>query len=207
MTDVGLTHRRNNPPTSINAAIDATTENMTSQGRTATEGSDRIKDAIMSTKGKPLTALQQHVLFWDPDNDSIIWPSDIYNGFRDLGFSIPFSILALLIPIYFSYPTTLGHSWLPDPFFRIYLSSIHKAKHGSDTGIYDLGGNFRNERFEEMWERFDTDGAGGLGVGNLWHLLAKDRVAADPAGWSFAFMEWGTTWLLLQKMVEFGRRT
>ena len=33
----------------------------------------------------------------------------------------------------------------------------------------------------------------------LWRLIAKDRVAADPAGWSFAFMEWWTTWLLLQR--------
>ena len=50
-----------------------------------------------------------------------------------------------------------------------------------------------------MWERFDADGVGGLGLMDLWRLLAKHRVAADPAGWTFAFMEWGTTWLLLQR--------
>jgi peroxygenase len=61
-----------------------------------------------SAKGKLLTALQQHILFWDPDNGSILWPSDIYSGFRALGFNIPFSIFPLLIPLYFSYPTTLG---------------------------------------------------------------------------------------------------
>ncbi len=112
---------------------------------------------------------------------------DIYNGFRTLGFNVPFSILSLLIPLYFSYPTTLGHPWFPDPYFRIYLNSIQKAKYGSDTGIYDLYGNFRNELFEEMWERFDSDGVGGLGLMDLWRLLEKDRVAADPAGWTFAF--------------------
>lgn len=38
-----------------------------------------------------------------------------------------------------------------------------------------------------------------LGVGDLLRLHAKNRVAADPAGWSFAAMEWWTTWLLLQR--------
>jgi hypothetical protein len=47
---------------------------------------------------------------------------------------------------------------------------------------YGLDGDFRNDRFEEMWERFDTDGVGGLGLTDLWRLLAKDRVAADPLG-------------------------
>ena len=40
---------------------------------------------------------------------------------------------------------------------------------------------------------------GSLGVGDLFRLHAKNRVAADPAGWSFAAMEWWTTWLLLQR--------
>jgi hypothetical protein len=96
-----------------------------------------------SSNTKPLTALQQHVLFWDKDSDSIIYPQDVYNGFREIGFSIPFALTALLIPLFFSYPTRLGQSYIPDPLFRIYVSSIHKAKHGSDTGAYDLKGNFR----------------------------------------------------------------
>ncbi len=121
-------------------------------------------------------------------------------GFGDLGFSIPFSILSLLIPIFFSYPTRLGHSFIPDPLFRIYVDSIHKAKHGSDTGLYDNDGGFRRDRFEELFARFDSTGKGeSLGVADLFRLLSKDRVAADPAGWSFAFMEWSTTWLLLQR--------
>lgn len=154
---------------------------------------------IDSLKPKQLSPLQQHVLFWDPDNDGIISPHDVYNGFRDIGFSIPFSILALLIPIFFSYPTRLGHSYLPDPFFRIYIDSIHKAKHGSDSGAFDCNGGFRASVFDEIFLRFDSSGTGSLGVRDLLRLVAKDRVAADPAGWSFAYMEWGTTWLLLQR--------
>jgi peroxygenase len=148
---------------------------------------------------KPLTALQQHVLFWDRDCDNIIYPQDVYNGFREIGFSIPFSITALLIPVYFSYPTRLGHSYLPDPLFRIYLDTIQKAKHGSDTGVYDLKGNFRPQFFEDMFTEFDPTGTGSLGAGDLWRMVGHNRVAADVAGWSFAAMEWSTTWLLLQR--------
>ncbi|KAI6088617.1 Caleosin-domain-containing protein [Hypoxylon rubiginosum] len=151
------------------------------------------------TPEKSPTALQQHISFFDRDNDGIIWPSDVYNGFRELGFCILFSLGSLLIPVFFSYPTRLGHSWIPDPLLRIYVNDIHKAKHGSDSGIYDFDGNFNAERFDQMFGRFDTSGTGGLSAGDLAALLRKDRCAADPAGWSFAFMEWGTTWLLMQK--------
>jgi len=147
----------------------------------------------------PLSALQRHILFWDQDGDNIIWPHDVYNGFRDIGFSIPFSITSLLIPVFFSYPTRLAHSYIPDPFFRIYVSSIQKAKHGSDTGVYDLKGNLRPTMFDEIFEEFDSEDKGSLGAGSLLKMLGRNRVAADPAGWTFAAMEWGTTWLLLQK--------
>ncbi|KAI1380312.1 Caleosin-domain-containing protein [Hypoxylon crocopeplum] len=157
------------------------------------------EDSVNLPSKKPQTALQQHVSFFDRDNDGIIWPWDVYNGFRELGFGLFFSLGSLLIPIFFSYPTRLGHSWIPDPFLRIYVNDIHKAKHGSDAGVYDLDGNFSAERFDRIFDRFDTSGIGGLGVGELAELLKKDRCAADPAGWSFAFMEWWTTWLLLQK--------
>lgn len=41
---------------------------------------------------------------------------------------------------------------------------------------------------------------------DLWRLLAKDRVPADPPGWTFAFTEWGTTWLLLQRNGIVGKK-
>ncbi|KAH7166541.1 Caleosin related protein-domain-containing protein [Dactylonectria macrodidyma] len=157
------------------------------------------KSSKKGTVEEPLTALQQHIQFWDRDEDGIIYPMDVYNGFRELGFNVLFSIGSLLIPIFFSYPTRLGHSWLPDPLLRIYVKDIHKAKHGSDTGIYDFDGHFNSQRFDQLFERFDSSGAGGLSASNLIELWKKDRCAADPAGWSFAFMEWWTTWLLLQR--------
>ena len=50
-----------------------------------------------------------------------------------------------------------------------------------------------------MFDKLDSSKTGSLGVKDLFRLLSRNRVAADPAGWSFAFMEWWTTWLLLQK--------
>lgn len=147
----------------------------------------------------PLTALQQHIIFWDRDCDNVIYPHNVYTGFREIGFSIPFSLASLLIPVFFSYPTRLAHSYIPDPLFRIYVSSIHKAKHGSDTSIYDIEGNFRVQFFEDMFIEYDSAKTGSLGASDLLRMVGRNRVAADPAGWSFAAMEWGTTWLLLQR--------
>lgn len=158
-----------------------------------------VKHSIRNPDLNNPTALQQHVLFWDPNHDNIITPNDVYTGFRSLGFSVIFSLGSLLIPLFFSYPTRLAHSYLPDPYFRIYIDSIHKAKHGSDTGIYDSDGHLRAPLFDEMFAKFDGSGTGSLNVSELFALMKKNRVAADPAGWSFAFMEWWTTWLLLQQ--------
>ncbi|KAF5675253.1 hypothetical protein FDENT_9807 [Fusarium denticulatum] len=169
--------------------------------KVCSDDDEKQSKPVVTTKDedKKLSPLQKHVQFWDRDNDGIINPWDVYNGFRELGFGLFFSIGSLLIPIFFSYPTRLGHSWIPDPLFRIYVNDIHKAKHGSDTGIFDFDGNFSPERFEQMLQRFDTSGDGGLTADDLWRLWAKDRCAADPAGWTFAFMEWWTTYVLLQE--------
>ncbi|EXJ78565.1 hypothetical protein A1O1_08966 [Capronia coronata CBS 617.96] len=157
------------------------------------------------TQQSQLTALQQHVLFWDRDNDGIIYPWDVYNGFRDLGFNVVFSLGSLLIPLFFSYPTTLGHSWLPDPWFRIFLGSLQKAKHGSDTSVFDVDGHFHADRFDAMFDRWDSSRTGALSADDMWAMWKKNRCAADPAGWSFAFMELWTTWLLLQEDGRVGK--
>ncbi|KAM7205143.1 Caleosin related domain containing protein [Naviculisporaceae sp. PSN 640] len=149
---------------------------------------------------KDYSVLQQHVLFWDRDSDGTITPFETYRGFRDIGFSILFSILAaLIINGGFSYVTRIAYSYIPDPFFRVYVGSIHLAKHGSDSGVYDREGRFVPQAFEDMFARWDTNNEGALSGAQLFNLIRGNRLAVDPFGWSAAVFEFGTTWLLLQK--------
>ncbi|KAK3936724.1 putative peroxygenase 3 [Diplogelasinospora grovesii] len=146
------------------------------------------------------TVLQQHCLFWDRNMDGAIYPWDTYIGFRELGFNILFSFLAMLvININFSYPTRLAYSYIPDPWFRVYIGSMHKAKHGSDSGTYDKEGRFLPQMFEDMFSKFDSDQDGRLGTKDLLDMIHGHRLAADPFGWFAAYFEFGATWLLVQK--------
>ncbi|KAL1869025.1 hypothetical protein Plec18167_008028 [Paecilomyces lecythidis] len=164
----------------------------------STEEPDGTKEYV--EKYKDYSVMQQHILFWDRDNDGQIYPWDTYIGFRELGFNIFFSLLAvLIINLNFSYPTRLAHSWLPDPFFRVYVDSVHKAKHGSDSGTYDMEGRFTPQLFENIFSKYDKDGDGALNLKEMFSMMAGHRCAADPFGWGAAFFEFGTTWLLIQR--------
>lgn len=146
------------------------------------------------------TPLQQHVLFWDRDHDGQIYPLDTYKGFRELGFNMLFSLLAMLIiNLNFSYPTRLVHSVIPDLWFRVDVAGIYKAKHGSDSGTYDPEGRFIPQHFEDVFAKYDRDHDGALTLGELFEMMQGNRCAMDPFGWGAAFFEWGTTWLLLQR--------
>ncbi|KAH3190738.1 hypothetical protein KXV92_003191 [Aspergillus fumigatus] len=165
------------------------------------------------------TPLQQHVLFWDRDHDGQIYPLDTYKGFRELGFNMLFSLLAMLIiNLNFSYPTRLVHSVIPDLWFRVDVGGIYRAKvgsfdlgrvemgaderyamqHGSDSGTYDPEGRFIPQHFEDVFAKYDRDHDGALTLGELFEMMQGNRCAMDPFGWGAAFFEWGTTWLLLQ---------
>lgn len=41
--------------------------------------------------------MQQHCVYWDTDSDGVIWPIDTWRGFRDLGFNVLFSFLAMIV--------------------------------------------------------------------------------------------------------------
>jgi peroxygenase len=144
------------------------------------------------------TVLQQHSSFWDEDKDGVLWPGETYRGFKRLGLNALVSAVgAAIINGAFSYWTS--PSWIPDPFFRVYLSGIHRCKHGSDSNTYDEEGRFVPEKFEEMFSKFDQDNKGGLYFNELMEMLAEKRNVLDPFGWTAAFLEWGTTyWLAAQ---------
>jgi peroxygenase len=74
--------------------------------------------------------------------------------------------------------------------------------HGNGTGVYDIDGHFHTNRFEVMFQRWDTDRLRGLIADQLLLMWKRNRLTVDPARWCFAFMELWTTWLLLQKDVQ-----
>jgi len=151
------------------------------------------------------SVLQQHCLFWDRDGDGIIWPFDTWRGFRDLGFNLLFSFLAMIvIHATMSLPTKLAFGYLPDPFWRIYITTIHAGKHGSDSGIFDNEGRFVPSKFEDMWTKYSQKHPKGmprteLNMLELVLFLQGNRVAMDPFGWVAGFLEWMATVLLVQR--------
>ncbi|KAK1574370.1 Caleosin related protein-domain-containing protein [Colletotrichum navitas] len=153
-----------------------------------------------SEKYNNYTVLQQHVMFWDRNNDGVITPIDVWVGFRDLGFNLATCLLAAtVIPFAFSYGTVMQYSYIPDPFFRLYVGGMHKAKHGSDSGIYDSEGRFVPQRFEDVFANCSARQDDTLTLGEVFGLMSKNRCAVDPFGWSASFFEWVTTWMLLAK--------
>jgi hypothetical protein len=141
------------------------------------------------------TVLQQHCDFFDTDRDGIIWPQDTFSGFHKLGFGVILSLVAVfVIHANFSYPTL--PTWLPDPFFRVYLTNIHKDKHGSDSGTYDHEGRFVPQKFEDIFEKY-AEGRDYVTIWDVSNMMKGQRCIADPIGWGGAFFEWLATYLML----------
>ncbi|EDU41523.1 caleosin domain containing protein [Pyrenophora tritici-repentis Pt-1C-BFP] len=141
------------------------------------------------------TVLQQHCDFFDRDHDGVLWPQDTFIGFYRLGLGIFFSAFAVLvIHINFSYPTCPG--WLPDPYFRLFLHNVHRARHGSDTGTYDTEGRFIPAKFEEIFTKY-ADGRDYLTFQDLRNVLSGQRNINDPIGWCGFIFEWSATYLML----------
>ncbi|KAG0262633.1 hypothetical protein BG011_009940 [Mortierella polycephala] len=154
-----------------------------------------VKDNWAS-KHEDETVLQQHVQFFDKDQDGIIWPLDTYLSFHALGFNFFLSLFAtFVIHCGLSYPTC--PSWVPDPFFRIWVCRIHKDKHGSDSGTYDTEGRFVPQHFEDIFSKYAPEGQDGLKWSDIFQLLKGQRVIMDPIGWFSALLEWSFTYLLL----------
>ncbi|GAQ89646.1 Caleosin [Klebsormidium nitens] len=162
--------------------------------------SDQMKKFL---NGEGRTVLQQHVDFFDTDEDGLIYPWDTFHGFRRLGYNPLICALAgLFINSAMAFPTAPG---ILDIRLPIYTQRIHRAKHGSDSEVYDTEGRFVPQKFEEIFTKFDRDGKGALTWDELQGMVAHNRNLYDFFGRTASTLEWAVTWLLAKEVAPDGR--
>lgn len=139
--------------------------------------------------------LQKHVAFFDRNHDGLVYPWETFRGFRSIGASLPLStISAILINIALSQKTRPGK--FPSFLFPIEVKNIHKAKHGSDSGVYDSEGRFVPLKFEEIFRKHAQTHPDALTSNELQEMLKSNRQPKNYTGWVAAYTEWKVLYIL-----------
>jgi hypothetical protein len=136
---------------------------------------------IHGSNTRSRSALQRHCDFWDADHDGLIYPWDIYIGFRKLGFNMILCIwAAVTMAICSSYSTQT--SWMPHPMFAINIDNIHRSRHGSTTATYDMDAEIDMRRFNAIFDKY-AEGKDYLTWRSLYGIWAGQCCANDWFGW------------------------
>lgn len=143
------------------------------------------------------TVLRQHMNFFDTGGKGYITPYDTYLGFHRIGYSVIFSLAAVVV-IHGTFSFATWPDWWPRPSLPIYLNRSHRTLHGSDTNVYDTEGRFTPQRYEEIFSKWAThktgDGEPALSFSNIQDMLYSLRNVNDIVGVIAARLEWWTLW-------------
>ncbi|XP_057445495.1 probable peroxygenase 4 [Lotus japonicus] len=168
---------------------------MASSSSTTKEGNNQ--EGIVGEKPIPYdqNVLQKHVAFFDRNHDGIIYPWETFQGFRAIGCGMPLSIGgAIFINVGLSQKTRPGK--FPSILAPIEVKNIQKAKHGSDSGVYDSEGRFVPSKFEEIFSKHAKRYPNALTSDELMELLRANRDPKDYGGWLASYTEWKILYVL-----------
>nr|CAB3467698.1 unnamed protein product [Digitaria exilis] len=146
--------------------------------------------AAADVYGGELTPLQGHAAFFDRDKDGVIYPSETYQGFRAIGCGVALSAVAAVFINGGLGPKTIPNEKPPAFKLPIYVKNIHKGKHRSDSGVYDVNGRFVPEKFEEIFRKHAHTRPDALTGKELQELLKANREPKDFKGRLGGFTEW-----------------
>lgn len=95
---------------------------------------------------EPLTALERHVSYFDPDGDGQISMAQTFRGLRGVGVgSFVASLLTLLINLFLGY---LTHG---KPAITVSVRDIARGKHPYDTGTFTEKGDVDQANFDALF--------------------------------------------------------
>ncbi|KAL6631334.1 hypothetical protein ACP70R_028184 [Stipagrostis hirtigluma subsp. patula] len=135
-----------------------------------------------------MTALEQHVSFFDRNKDGIITPKEYREGLLAIGFDDAAAASS----------TVLGHVALapftnppgaPLPYINMYVKYMYRTVHGSDTGAFDKKGRFVPKNFEKIFKHAHKK-RDALNWLELEKMLTANRDLLNPPSWVAAETEW-----------------
>ncbi|XP_044489058.1 uncharacterized protein LOC123213650 [Mangifera indica] len=133
--------------------------------------------------------LQRHVAFFDRNHDGIVYPWETFQGFKAIGSGVVVStVAAFLVNMKIGPQTRPGR--FPNPLFPIEVKNIHKAKHGSDSGVYNSEGRFVPSKFEEIFSKHARTHQNALTSDEITAMRKANREPNDRQGWFSSFTEW-----------------